>query len=200
MELGQALSQISEIHGHLARSEVYRGLHPAPVMLTGVLALAAAAAEPHVIGPAEAGLPFVHYWIGVAALSAVACGAFILYNYCFREDGFSRRRTRKVLAQFLPCLAAGIAVTAGLAYVHTGGIGWLPGFWAVLFSLGIFAARPSLPRAIGFVGLFYLGAGSLLLWLEPRLDIGWGMGLTFGIGQLAAGLVLHSNIRRDENG
>ena len=44
MEIQKALHQISEIHGHLAKSHVYRGYRAVPVALSGVLALVAAAA------------------------------------------------------------------------------------------------------------------------------------------------------------
>jgi hypothetical protein len=196
-DLGRALSQISEIHGHLTRAEVYRGLGPAPVAFSGALALAAAAAEPRLVG-SNPGLRFVWYWVVVALVAAAAAASVIAYNYVRREDDFARRRTRRVVAQFVPCLAAGIGVTAGLVHLDPRFSLLLPGIWSVLFGLGIFAARPHLPHAIGWVALFYLLAGMLLLWAPPAL-LGWGMAIVFGLGQLATALVLHSNVERAQS-
>jgi hypothetical protein len=78
----------------------------------------------------------------------------------------------------------------------------LPGLWAVLFGLGVFASRPYLPRATGWVALFYLAAGGLLLWAADRPGValnGWGVGGVFGVGQLATALVLHRNVERHDD-
>ena len=42
MELRKALDQISEIHGHLAKSEIYKSYKSLPIALSGILAIAAA--------------------------------------------------------------------------------------------------------------------------------------------------------------
>ena len=46
MEVNRALDRISEIHDHLAKSEVFRGYRSIPVALSGVVALLAASAQP----------------------------------------------------------------------------------------------------------------------------------------------------------
>jgi len=78
----------------------------------------------------------------------------------------------------------------------------LPGLWAVLFGLGVFAARPYLPRATGWVGLFYLAAGAVLLAVGPSdfAPAGWTVGAVFAAGQLATAAVLRRNRERDPNG
>jgi hypothetical protein len=80
-------------------------------------------------------------------------------------------------------------------------IPWLPGLWTLFFGLGLLSARPNLPRAIGWVGCFYLLAGGGLLCLA---DSGaslspHAMGATFGLGQLAAAWVLHRNVERQHH-
>jgi hypothetical protein len=117
-----------------------------------------------------------------------------------RDDAFGRRKTLKVVGQLLPCFAAGLIVTGGLLYLANDYIPLLPGLWAILYSLGIFASRPYLPRAIGWVGLFYLLCGSgLLVLAKGGLSLQpWGLGLTFGIGQLGAALVLYGNKERKD--
>jgi hypothetical protein len=68
--------------------------------------------------------------------------------------------------------------------------------------MGIFASRPYLPRAIGWVALFYFlaGCGLLLLARDGYSLSPWGIGGVFGIGQLAAALVLYQNKERLEHG
>jgi hypothetical protein len=87
-----------------------------------------------------------------------------------------------------------------LAFGKAGGglIAFLPGVWTALFSLGIFAARPYLPRTIGWVGLYYLIAGAGLLALAPSdfARAGWTIGFVFAAGQLATAAVLRRNRER----
>ena len=63
--------------------------------------------------------------------------------------------------------------------------------------MNIFASRPYLPRTVGWVAAWYCLAGGVMLWLaDGGLPKGWGMGITFGVGQLAAAAVLHLNLER----
>jgi len=62
----------------------------------------------------------------------------------------------------------------------------LPGLWAVIFSLGLFATHRLLPRAVFWVGMFYLACGAMAL-AGGRDGIAlspWTMGLPFVAGQL----------------
>ncbi len=111
----------------------------------------------------------------------------------FCERGLARRRSDRVAFQFLPCVAAGALVT--LAFVRAGPdlIVFLPGLWAILFSLGHLAMRPYLPPAVAAVGLFYMAAGAWLLGAASAelVRSGWVVGGVFGIGHLATALALH---------
>jgi len=205
MEIHRALDQISAIHDHLAKAEVYRGYRSIPAALSGVLALVAAALQPGLVGQAVEE-SFVIYWITVAVVGSVLAGGGIVYNYFFRENEFARRLTRRVVGQVLPPLFAGVVVTAIVVRVEavneTVNVALLPGIWACLYSLGVFASRPYLPRMIGWVALFYFLAGGVLMSMSgsgASLSP-WGMGLTFGIGQIFAGIVLHWNLERKEVG
>lgn len=197
MRLHEALNQIAEIHSHLARVEVYRGFRSLPVALSGLCGLVAAVAQARGWTPTD-GRPLVIYWTMVSLVSAAVGGCEIAYNYIWRDGDLARRRTRRVLAQFVPCLAAGIAVTYALARLEGWGTDLLPGLWALLFGLGIFAARPFLPRAIGWVALSYLVAGAVLLAQAEGVDYfeGWRVGVTFAVGQTACALVLYWNLER----
>lgn len=196
MRLSDALGQIAHIHDHLAKAEVYRGFHPVGVALSGAVGLASAVAQPWFV-PADDPSAFVRHWLATATIAGITGVAVPLRSYVWAEDEYARRRCLRVAGQFAPCIAAGLAVTAGLA--RAGLVDLLPGLWAMLFALGVFAARPYLPRAIGWVGLFYLLAGAALL-ARPFAELasaGWAFGATFAGGQFATALVLHRNRERD---
>jgi hypothetical protein len=197
VRVSDALGQIALIHDHLARAEVYRGFHPFGVALSGLVGLAAAAAQPWLVAPDDAAA-FVRYWLVVAAVGAGVGISRALDAYLRREDEFARRRTRRVIGQFLPCVAAGLTVTVALARSEPL-VSYLPGLWAVLFALGVFSARPYLPHATGWVGLYYLMVGGLCLAAPPEslTRAGWAVGLTFAAGQLATARVLRLNLERE---
>ena len=201
MEYSKALTQISEIHAQLAKAEIYRGFRSLPVALSGLLGLAAAACQSRLV-PLDDWSAVLRYWI----IAGFACGLIgcteTAINYAVREDVFARRRSRKVLGQFVPGLAAGAGLTLGIAQVGEQFVSLLPGLWAVVFGLAIFAARPYLPRASGWVALGYLAAGCAWTAHPPSdpVRFGWVVGVTFGAGQLAAALVLFWNVERAEHG
>jgi hypothetical protein len=122
----------------------------------------------------------------------------ILYNYVVHDDRATRRQTQRVVGQFLPSMVAGIVITWSFTHLGAALVPLLPGLWALCFGIGIFASRPYLPRASGWVALFYYAAGMALLWTargqEPLRA--WWVGGTFGIGQLMAALVLYWNLER----
>jgi hypothetical protein len=69
----------------------------------------------------------------------------------------------------------------------------LPGLWAVVFSLGIFASCRFLPKQMFGVGAWYLAAGlvCLLVAAGHHALSPWAMGVPFGIGQLLVAAVLY---------
>src|SRR5262245_21713779 len=164
MEYVKALDQISTIHAQLAKTELFRGYRPLPVALTGIVGLLAVWLQPHVVGPGD-GVAYCAFWVVVAGLNALIGGGAIVRCYFQDTDSLTRRRTRQVVGQFLPCLLAGVGATLGVFYVDVRYIPLLPGFWAILYGLGLFSSRPYLPRAMGWVALFYLVAGVALLCL-----------------------------------
>ena len=98
-------------------------------------------------------------------------------------------------------MVGGLCVTLALGRAGNGLVWCLPGLWAVLFGLGVFSARPYLPRATGWVGLFYLGAGAGLLAAPPAElgRAGWAVGLIFAAGQAATAAVLRRNRERESD-
>jgi hypothetical protein len=197
MDVSRALTQIAEIHQQMAKGELYRGYRSLPVAASGVIGLVAAFLQPHYVAETD-GTAFVVYWCGVAAVAFVIGASEIVYNYAAREDAATRARTRRVVGQFLPSPVAAAIVTAGFLHLSPALVPLLPGLWAICFGLGIFASRPYLPGACGFVALFYYAAGFALLWLAGNAASlsGWWVGAPFGVGQLLGGLVLYWNLER----
>jgi hypothetical protein len=198
LEVAQALERIAEIHGHLDRGEVYRGYHPKLVAATGLVGIAAAVAQPWLL-PGAASREFLFYWMGVAAGNLLFHWITMAYVY-LKEDEIARRRTRRVVSQFVPSVAAGAIAAFGILGAFPRGVAALPGIWAITFGLGVFSSRPYLPRHIGWVGLWYLAGGGALLLLLPATFslLSAGLGAVFGIGQLGAALVLYLDRRRGE--
>jgi len=193
MQIHEALDKLDLIHDHITRTEVYRGFRVQAVAAVGVLGLGAAAIQPFLTT-----IPFVWFWIIVAAICGTLGSAATLHAHFCSEDDFGRRHTRRVISQFAPCILAGGASTLGIAHASDL-LGLLPGLWALIFGLGVVAARPYLPRGIGVVGLAYILAGTaLILFVRPGSEpSSWAVGGVFGIGHLATALVLWLDISRN---
>jgi purine-cytosine permease-like protein len=128
-------------------------------------------------------------------------GSGIAYNYFFREEQPAKKRlTQTVIGQFLPCLVAGIFITTAILQTDKDLIKLLPGIWAILYAMGNFSSRIFLPKHIGWVALYYLIAGALLLNLAMVEEVTepspWWMVITFGIGQILTGIILYWNLER----
>lgn len=196
MDVTRALDQIAEIHAHIAKGEVYRGYRSLPIAASGAIGVAAAWLQPAEM--ARDPIAFAIYWIGVALTAMLVGSSEILYNYIVYETASGRRQTRKVIGQFLPSVLAGGAIALCFCRLDPALVVLLPGLWAICFGLGAFASRPYLPRATGWVALFYYAAGFVLLLLTRGATSlsGWWIGATFGTGQLLAALVLWWNLER----
>jgi hypothetical protein len=197
MDLPRALGQLADIHQQIAKGEVYRGYRSLPVAASGLMGLAAAWAQTPALGARDP-VGFVVYWTVIAACAGFVGASEIIYNYVVHDDRAARRQTKQVVGQFLPSMLAGAIITASFVHLSEALIPVLPGLWAICFGIGIFASRPYLPRASGWVALFYYAAGVALLWNArgPEPLHAWWVGGTFGAGQLMAALVLYWNLER----
>lgn len=199
MDVNRALDQISEIHAHLERTETYRGYRSIPLALTGALALLGAIFQPQFVHEGAV-TAYVFYWLVIAAMAAGVAGISLIMSHLthHREDGWSR--TLEMVGHFVPCLAAGALLTAALA-PQPDLIPLMPGLWSILFSLGIFASRPFLPKRIGWIGLLYFVAGAQLLVMARTGESlrPWSMGMTFGVGQLLTAVVFYWNLERQND-
>ena len=197
MDLSRALGQLADIHQQIAKGEIYRGYRSLPIAASGLIGLGAAWGQGRTLGSGDP-IGFVVYWSTIAACAGLVGASEIIYNYVVHDDRATRRQTARVVGQFLPSIVAGAVVTASLVHLSEALVPLLPGLWAICFGIGIFASRPYLPRASGWVALFYYAAGVGLLWIARGPDPvpAWWVGGTFGAGQLMAALVLYWNLER----
>lgn len=201
LELHEALEQIDEIRGRLAGAETFRGYRAASVAATGLVAVITGLVQPAVVpNPAADPIRYVLLWVTSAVLCALGAGTEILYGYWQCASAHRRATTRIVVGQLVPSITAGALLTWALMSRDTSAAPLLPGLWATLVGLGVFASRRHLPRTIGWVGLYYLAAGAAILAFRPGPAslAPWVMAGAFGIGQAAAAIVLYWNLERNE--
>jgi hypothetical protein len=185
----------------MARTQVFRGYHSLPTAFSGLLALLAAGLQAVWLPePASSLSTYLTLWFVVAALSLLAAGAEI-WVHCLRSESALRREvTWLAVEQFLPAVVAGGLLTYVLVSSASESVWLLPGFWQLLFSLGVFASCRLLPRAVFGVAVFYLIAGILtLIWARGDAAFSpWAMGIPFGVGQLLAAAVLYWTLERKD--
>jgi len=141
MELHEALLQISAIRHQMARSEQFRGYRAAPVAVSGLVAFAAGAVQASLIDDPQRQLAsFLALWVCVAVLSQTICFADVWRRYRRSSGLLHQETTHLALGQFCPSLVAGALLTFVVVRSVPQSAGMLPGLWAILFSMGLFAS------------------------------------------------------------
>ena len=194
MELDDALLQIAEIRQRMAQGQTYRGYRAATALFSALLALAAALVQQFSLR--EDAWTGVLVWVSIAVASTVVVGAEMVIRYRRTDSTLQREMTLVAAEQFAPSLVAGGLLAYVITAFYPERLDMLPGLWALLFSMGVFASRRVLPRGTGVVGAYYLLAGVAGLALEGRVPFGWRMALAFAPGQLLAAFVLYWNQER----
>ena len=196
MELNEALSQISEIRRHPARTEVFRGYRAATTAFSGLIAGVACAI--HALWLPDDINAFLWLWLSAAIVSLAVVGVEMVLRSRSSQSTLQREMTQIAVEQFVPCLVAGGLLTYALLHVAYHSLWMLPGLWAILFALGVFSSRRVLPRGTFAVGAWYLLSGIICLVASPQTQspVPWEMALCFGIGQLLAAFILFWNLER----
>jgi len=193
MELEDALHRVSAIHRGFVRGQFFHGYRAIPTFFSGVMAFIACAV--HGIWISKDPFACLILWICAAAISlaVVATEMFIRYRRC--NSTLERDLIIGAAEQFVPTIAAGALVTLVLELSGPDKPLWLlPGLWAIMLSLGIFASRRMLPPALKIVGAHYLITGLLCIALGDHADPffpAWTMAITFGVGQILAAATLY---------
>lgn len=202
MDLRDALSQITEIRQQLARTEVFRGYRAVPVAFSGGLALTVALYQAiYLPDPRENLEVYLQLWIGAALLSMAVMGIGLFLHCRQSNSGLARTTALLAVGQFAPCVFAGGLVAFVLWHHAHDNLWMLPGLWAVLFGLGIFASYRLLPRATFWVGVYYQCAGVFCLaWAQGEAAFSpWAMAVPFGAGQLLAAGILYWTLERHDD-
>jgi hypothetical protein len=193
-EYKQALSELNAIRAQVARGTEFRGYGPLSIGSSGVLALAVAAAQTRWFPESGRDVAFfLVIWISTAAVSVALTTAETVVRVRKVHRGLATQMICAALEQFLPCIAVGIALTGVVMRVARPDAWMLPGLWAMVFALGVFASCRFLPRRMFAVGVWYFVAGltCLMVTSGARILMPWEMGISFGLGQLLVAAVLY---------
>ena len=200
MELRDALSQIAEIRQKVAQAEEFRGYRALPVAFSGGLAVVTACCQALWLPEPLKNIPlYLTIWVAAALVSMVVTGFEMVWAVRRSGSILDRHKTYLAVTQFLPCIGTGGLLMIVLLKHASESLWVLPGLWAMLFGLGIFASVRLLPPAIIWAGVFYLFAGAICLAIaqgEYALSP-WAMGLPFGVGQLLTAALLYWTLERD---
>lgn len=199
MELQEALNQIAEIRHQVARGELFRGYRAIPVVFSGILAFITAGVQ--AIGlpesPRDVGT-FLTLWLGCATISVGVVAFEMILRMRRTSSRLENERVLLAIGQFLPPLVAGGLIMLIVLRFAPESVWMLPGLWAILFGLGIFASWRFLPHAIIWVAAYYLAAGLIVLGFgqgESALAP-WTMAVPFGFGQLFTAAALYWALER----
>ncbi len=138
-------------------------------------------------------------WIGIAAISFLIVTTEILVRSYWHAASQARQLTLLAVQQFVPCLVAGGLLTYAIVVHAPTSVALLPGLWAIVFSLGIFASCRLLPpETIWIAGYYLLGGTAVLILARGENSLSpWAMAGTFGAGQLFAAVVLFFTLERN---
>ena len=198
MELHEALTEIAAIRRQVAFAEQFRGYRALPVAVGAGMAFIAALAQPLLVSESSHGfVVYLSLWVSVAIIA----GVLPVVDVCVRNrqaGSLHATLVRLAFEQFAPCVVAGGMLTAIIGCCAPQVRWMLPGLWAIVFSLGLFASYRLLPPAILQIAIWYLLTGGLCLALGPNIAglAPWTMALTFGVGQAATAVVLSRKIER----
>ncbi len=198
MDVARAIADLDEVRSRLAAVQRFRGLSGPAAVASGIAALASGIVQfailPHPATTADAAR-YVAIWIACLAFAlAVNYGALAMWLV---RNWSSRARTelRTAAIAVTPAVVAGGAFTAALLARNE--IGMLPGTWALCYALGLLASRAMLPRGTSSVALAFAAIGAALLFAPgTNALVWWVMPLTFGLGQIAIGILIERDAAR----
>lgn len=204
-DLRKALDDIGSIRQQMVAGTLFRGLGPAVVALSGLLALATAAVQsawgravdPTAVDP----LAFFAVWVALALVSAGLIGFEMRARTYRHHVGLADAMIVNAVEHFLPAGIAGGAIAVALLRYAPDAVWMLPGLWQILVSIGLFASQRFLPRTVVIAAAWYFLAGITVLVLsaETRTLSPWAMGVPFGFGQLLLAALLHIAFGNDHD-
>ena len=190
----EALGAVRHLREALIEKQRFTGYSGPVRMTTGVFALVGA----FILGSRDFPVNLRAHLIGwgvVFLLSSLANLGAIAHWFLNEPRVRKHPRRLKPVLDFFPPLIVGAVLTA--LFVSQRQFDALFGTWMCMFGLANLAGRLVMPRSICAVGLFYIAAGLVCL-LSPvvTFENPWPMGLVFGVGELAGGMILYLDQRR----
>lgn len=184
-----ALAQVQELQHQLLEKQRFKGYSGRARAATGCAALVAAIAMSSPSFPQKASWFAVGWGIVFLFGAAINFGALVFWFFSSASPKRDLRQLKPVV-DACPPLLVGAVLT--FVFLLNGQHRLLPGMWMCLFGLANLASRHVLPRAIFFVGLFYVACGIACL-LCPSISFTdpWPTGAVFFVGEWAAGWILH---------
>ncbi|QDT15453.1 hypothetical protein [Alienimonas californiensis] len=152
-ELAVLRRQVAAVRAASQRAGAFRGFRALTVGASALAAVLTAWATPLPYDFVVGGVPIrydLEAWVVVAGLCLAAGGGEMLWRAKGSPYGLAMLRT--AAGQFLPCVAAGAAVTFVIDVFRPDLRPSLPGLWALLFGLGVCSCARLLPRAFWAVG------------------------------------------------
>ena len=184
-----ALNQVRAVQQHIIERNRFRGYCGKSRIASGCLALGAAI----ILWSCPLPTPLsVHLLVwGFVGFTALLLNYGALFHWFLYNPASTNGKGRvKPVIDVIPPLFVGGLLTISMIQINQHDL--LFGIWMCLFGLANLATRQVLPKAIGFVGTFYLSCGSICLMLPSQIFIHpWYMGVVFFIGEGIAGFALY---------
>lgn len=193
-DLKKALADIGDIRQQMATGVLFRGFGPAVIACSGLLAVTTAVAQTVFFSEGwQDPILFFGMWVATAILSCGLIGVEMFARTRRHHGGLADEMIINAVEHFLPAAAAGAAIAAVVVRFAPQTAWMLPGLWAMLVSVGLFASVRFLPRSVGIAGAWYFLAGMAALMVASHTQslLPWAMGVPFGVGQLVLAGILH---------
>jgi hypothetical protein len=192
MEVTRALADLEEVRSRLVAVQRFRGWSGTAAIASGGAALLTGLAQVFILPYPASALDtsrYVTMWIACLVFALVTnYGAIVIWlvrHWSVR----SRTELRTVGMTIAPAILAGGAFT--FAFLNRGLEGFLPGTWCICYALGLVASRAMVPRGVLAVAAVFAAAGAALLFAQDLNALRWWvMPATFGVGQLAIGVLV----------
>jgi hypothetical protein len=126
-------------------------------------------------------------WLGVFTGSILAVVITTVLRSRQRGEMVWSRPARTVVVALIPSLFAALVLT--VFFFWQGMHIWLPGVWMLCYAQGALATSAYAPAPIRWLGIAVLALSGVTLWLGPAYAI-LMMGVVFGLGHVALGVVL----------
>lgn len=207
MQLRDALSDLKEIRAQLDRTHEFCGFRSLAVAVSGVLAIIGAMLQlSWQCGTQGTLREFLVIWLCVAIGSLVVAGVEMWVRGLYGSTKLLWKTHRRLAMQIAPSFFVGAILTTAL--VCSDHASWmLPGMWAMVYSLGLFACWQHLPRLTLWAAVYFLLGGTVCLWnsflargVESSTLSAWYMAVLFGGGQLLLGWILYWTLERNRHG